>query len=94
MILLTPEEIAERLAGLPGWTCEDAQLRRQVTLPSFHRAIAFVVQIGMLADAADHHPDIDIRYNRIAITLSTHSAGGVTERDFALAGSIEEALAS
>jgi 4a-hydroxytetrahydrobiopterin dehydratase len=88
---LDTQSIHQRLENLPGWSFHQDAIHKSYSFPSFHRAIAFVVQIGMLADAADHHPDIDVRYNRVEVTLSTHSAGGVTEKDLALAARIEEA---
>ena len=91
MALLTEHDIETRLTALPGWTSGQGSIAKQFTLPTFHRAIAFVVQIGMLSDVADHHPDIDIRYNVVKVMLSTHSAGGVTEKDIALATQIETA---
>lgn len=94
MRIFAEEEIRERLDTLNGWALVNGEITKTYVLSSFHRAIGFVVQIGMLADAADHHPDLMIEYNRVAVTLSTHSAGGITERDFRLAEKIEEALAS
>ena len=93
MSLLEVHDIHERLVFLPSWEYTSDSIAKSYVAASFHRAIAFVVQIAILAELADHHPDIDIRYNRVTITLSTHSAGGVTEKDFALAKRIEEAFA-
>ena len=92
MLPLEERERTAALTTIPAWEYGDGSIVRQFTATSFHRAIAFVVQIGMLADAADHHPDIDIRYSRVIVTLSTHSAGGVTEKDIALAARIDEAF--
>lgn len=89
MKALTDQEIQKQLTSLSGWSFYDGQIHKTYTLPTFHRAIAFVVEIGMLADVADHHPDIDIRYNRVDIALSTHDADGITEKDFSLAVSID-----
>ena len=73
----------------PGWTQTDHALTRTVRRADFVDALAFVVEIGKLAEAANHHPDIDIRYRNIHLSLSTHDAGNqVTERDFALAEKI------
>ena len=88
MDLLTEPEIAERLARLPGWERRGRELRRTWTFPDFRAAMAFVNRVAALADAADHHPDIDIRYSRVTLVLSTHDAGGLTARDFALAETI------
>ena len=88
MALLTETEIAERLRGVPGWERRGSQLHRTWTFADFKAAMAFVSRVAALADAADHHPDIDIRYSRVTLVLSTHDAGGLTARDFALAETI------
>lgn len=77
--------LVSRLAELPGWQRHGDEIRRTVELPSFRAALAFVAYVGELAEAADHHPDIDIRYSRVDLALTTHSAGGLTEKDFDLA---------
>jgi 4a-hydroxytetrahydrobiopterin dehydratase len=69
----------------PGWREEDGALVREFELPSFADAIAFVDRIAEAADAANHHPDIDIRYRRVLVRWTTHSAGGITDRDRELA---------
>jgi 4a-hydroxytetrahydrobiopterin dehydratase len=73
------------------WECaEDGKaLRRTYRFPNFRAAIAFVSFVAELAEAADHHPDIDVRYSKVTLTLSTHSAGGVTEKDFELIREID-----
>lgn len=68
-----------------GWTLEDDALVRELELPSFGETIAFVNRLAELAEAENHHPDIDVRYRRVTVRWSTHSAGGVTERDRELA---------
>ena len=86
-----PQQIAmERLGSLPGWKIESKELVKIFTFNDFLGSIAFVNQIAKLAEDAAHHPDIDIRYNRVRIALTTHDAGGLTEKDFALAGKIEK----
>ena len=90
---LSQVEIAKRLQTTKGWAQVENTLHKQFTLKTFAAAIEFVNSIASAAEKAKHHPDIDIRYNVVAITLSTHSAGGVTEKDFALAQQID-ALAS
>ena len=84
---LTSPQIAERLSKLDGWRGRDRRRAIQKTFRfgSFRAALAFVAFVGELAEAADHHPDIDIRYDRVTLTLSTHSAGGLTALDFDLA---------
>jgi 4a-hydroxytetrahydrobiopterin dehydratase len=86
---LNPERIQERMATAPGWTLEDNSIHRTYALPGFRAALAFVQYVGELAEARDHHPDIDVRYSKVTLTLSTHSAGGLTEKDFELAGLID-----
>ena len=87
------DTIRKRLAERPGWAFENGEIVRTFTAPTFHRAIGFVVQIAMLADAMDHHPDLTVRYNRVTVAVSTHSAHGITEKDFTLAARIDEAFA-
>jgi 4a-hydroxytetrahydrobiopterin dehydratase len=74
--------IRKALEGLPGWTLDGNAIRRQFTLPSFPDAIAFVTRLAFDAEAADHHPDILINYKRVTLTYSTHSEGGLTQKDF------------
>ena len=87
---LTEQEIAERLTALRGWMREGNAIRRSFTFARFSDGIRFVDRVAVAADALDHHPDIDIRYTTITMTLSTHSAGGITRKDFELAERIEQ----
>lgn len=89
MPLLDDSEIRTRLDDLQGWTREGDAIRKTYTLDSFPAAIAFVNLIADIAQKADHHPDIDIRFDRVACTLATHSEGGLTSRDFELARQID-----
>ena len=89
MATLTDDEIRAALADLPGWELGDGEITREFRLDSFGGAIAFVVRLSYAAEAANHHPDLDIRYSRVGVTLSTHSAGGVTAKDLELARTIE-----
>lgn len=82
-------QIEERLARLEGWQRTGSEIRRTYTFETFPGAIEFVNRVAGLAEAADHHPDIDIRYTRVTLALSTHSAGGLTGRDFDLAERID-----
>ena len=86
---LSPDAVLSGLATLPLWRLEDAQLTRTITFPTFMEAIAFVNSAASLAEQADHHPDFDIRYNRVRLSLTTHDAGGITSRDFLLAARID-----
>ena len=88
MDLLTEEQIADRLAGLTGWERQDQSIVRISKLADFRAAMLYVGAIAYLAEAANHHPDINIAWNKVTLTLSTHSAGGLTSNDFALAEQI------
>jgi 4a-hydroxytetrahydrobiopterin dehydratase len=90
MAVLTDEEVDAALSDLPGWEREGNALRRSVKFPSFLEGIEAVRRIADRAEAADHHPDIDIRWRTVTFELSTHSEGGITQRDFALAREIDE----
>ncbi len=85
MPTLSPEAAQSRLTQLPGWQIESGELVRTFEFKDFVAALAFVNKVGKLAEQASHHPDIDIRYNRVRLALVTHSAGGLTEKDFDLA---------
>ncbi|GAB4208305.1 MAG: 4a-hydroxytetrahydrobiopterin dehydratase [Roseiflexaceae bacterium] len=89
---LSDEAITERLERLEGWTREGNEIRCTFEFESFPEAIGFVTHVAFLAEAARHHPDIDIRYNKVTLALTTHDAGGLTEQDFALATQIDEVL--
>jgi 4a-hydroxytetrahydrobiopterin dehydratase len=79
---LTMPEIQSRLKTLSGWTLDGDAIRKQFTFAGFPDAIAFVNRLAPKAEAADHHPDILINYKRVTLTYSTHSDGGLTEKDF------------
>ena len=87
--LLSQAEIEQALAGLSGWEQAGSQINRTFVLPSFPAALVFASAVGHLAERADHHPDILIRYRKVTLTLSTHSAGGLTRKDFDLAAQID-----
>ena len=91
MAKLNDTEIAQRLKALPTWVREGDAIRKTFTFGKFADGIRFVDRVAVAADAMDHHPDIDIRYTTIALTLSTHSAGGLTAKDFDLAAKIDAA---
>ena len=90
--LLSEDEADRRLS--PGWTRSGSVIAREVELASFPQAIEVVDRVAELAEAADHHPDIDIRWRTLTFRLSTHSAGGLTAKDFDLAAQIDSVLAS
>jgi len=86
MALLGDDEISTALTILPGWGIEDGMLVKKYVFPEgFMPAIAFVTRVADAAEAADHHPDIDIRWNTVRIALVTHDQGGITEKDTILA---------
>jgi len=87
-MLLKDEEIAERLKELSGWERRGKEIHRLKQFADFTSAMEFVNRVAQLAEAADHHPDILIEYNRVTLKLSTHSAGGLTLKDFDLARQI------
>ncbi len=91
MAKLDDTEILRRLKGLPQWRREGDAIRRTFTFGKFGDGIRFVDRVAAAADAMDHHPDIDVRYTAITMTLSTHSAGGLTAKDFDLAAQIDAA---
>jgi 4a-hydroxytetrahydrobiopterin dehydratase len=80
---LSDAEIRDRLNAMPGWQLVDNALVRQYRFESFSFAVAFVTCLGFDAEVRDHHPDIRITYTRVTVSWTTHSAGGVTEKDFA-----------
>ena len=88
---LGAREIEERLGALRDWSREGESIRREFGFTDFVAAVAFVQRVALAAEQADHHPDIDIRYDRVTLTLSTHSAGGLTGRDFDLAARADAA---
>lgn len=85
---LSDTQIQELVGNLPGWSLEGQQLKQVRTFKDFVEAIKFVNQLVEPAEAAGHHPDLMISYNRVTICLTTHDAGGLTEKDFALAQTI------
>ena len=90
MAKLTDQEIAQGLKELKGWTRSGDAIVKTYEFKQFKDGIRFVDQVAEAADAADHHPDIDIRYTKVTMSLSTHSAGGLTRKDLALAARIEQ----
>jgi len=86
---LNQESIDGWLKAHAGWKRDGKQIVKEYRFPKFRDAIVFVNRVAGLADDANHHPDIDIRYDRVKLSLSSHDAGGVTERDLALADAID-----
>ena len=89
--LSTDQQIEGALAELPGWKRQGKAILKTFDLKGFKAAMAFAGTVGELADRADHHPDILIQYSKVTLTLSSHDAGGVTDRDLRLARQIEAA---
>ncbi|QCB52252.1 MULTISPECIES: 4a-hydroxytetrahydrobiopterin dehydratase [unclassified Rhodococcus (in: high G+C Gram-positive bacteria)] len=90
--LLSNAEIDDALSSLPEWSLDGSSITRTVELPTFPAAIQFVSRVATAAEAAGHHPDIDIRWRKLTFTLSTHSEGGLTSKDVDLAREIENLL--
>jgi 4a-hydroxytetrahydrobiopterin dehydratase len=90
MAILTPEQLATELATTDDWLIEDGQLTRTVTRADFRDALLFVNAVGFLAERMNHHPDILLEWNKVTLTLVTHSEGGLTGNDFALARQVSE----
>ena len=82
---LSETEVVSRLQSLNGWKLESGEIVRTFEFANFRDSLAFVNRVGELAEAAGHHPDIDIRYNKVNLSLVTHDAGGLTAKDFDLA---------
>jgi 4a-hydroxytetrahydrobiopterin dehydratase len=87
--LLSESDVTSALAELNGWSGDPSALTRTVTAPDFPTGIRIVDEVAVAAEEMNHHPDIDIRWKKVTFTLSTHSAGGVTEKDVELARRID-----
>ncbi len=85
---LSDSEVQRRMASVPGWKLENGELTQTFSLPSFPTALLFVNSVGLLAETANHHPEILIKYRKVTLSLVTHDSGGLTELDFELAGQI------
>ncbi|WP_019819261.1 4a-hydroxytetrahydrobiopterin dehydratase [Saccharomonospora saliphila] len=90
--LLSDERIDEALTHLPEWRREGAAIVRTAELADFPHAIQVVNRVAEIAESENHHPDFDIRWRRVTFRLSTHSHGGITEKDISLAGEIDGVL--
>lgn len=90
MDTLSPEQVSAELAATPGWDLADGQITRTVTRKDFRDALLFVNAVGYLAERASHHPDVFISWNKVTLTLVSHSAGGLTGKDFALARQVSD----
>jgi 4a-hydroxytetrahydrobiopterin dehydratase len=87
---LPDSEVQSRLTTVPDWQLESGELVRTFLFKDFRASLAFVNKVGDLAESAGHHPDIDIRYNKVRLALVTHDAGGITQKDFDLAAAADK----
>lgn len=94
MAKLSEAQIGEELKSLPGWEYQDNALRKLFRFKEFMDGIRFIGRIAEIAEAADHHPDMHINYTRVSFICSTHSEGGVTDKDLRLAKQIEQAFSA
>ena len=92
MSLLKDDAIVRELDTLPGWTRDGNAIRKQFAFKGFPEAVAFVQRLVPDCEAADHHPDVTINYRKVTLSYSTHSEGGVTEKDFAGARAAERVV--
>ena len=90
MAVLTDSEIQQALTSLHGWLRNSGAIQRVFRFPDFKTAMQFVNKVADAAELANHHPDIDIRYNTVTMTLVSHDSGGVTQRDVRMAGVIDK----
>ncbi|MCV7431036.1 4a-hydroxytetrahydrobiopterin dehydratase [Mycolicibacterium bacteremicum] len=93
MAVLSNDQVDAALPGLDGWQRSEGALRRSVDFPAFLDGIGAVSRIAELAEAKDHHPDIDIRWRTVTFALVTHSEGGITDKDVEMAKAIDQLLA-
>lgn len=90
--LLSDAQVEQALSKTEGWEIRAGRIRKQYHFRTFLRAIAFVNSVAYLAESAGHHPDITVNYNKVTLRLITHTEGGLTDRDFALAAEIDSKL--
>lgn len=90
MAVLTESEIRQEIGKLPGWQHKDKAIQRTFEFSDFKNAMRFVNQVAEAAEQANHHPDIDIRYNKVTMALISHDSGGVTQRDVRMAAKISQ----
>jgi len=86
--------IKQWIASQSGWAYKSKAIRKEYTFPSFRNSIVFVNRIASIADDLNHHPDIDVRYTKVTLTITTHDSGGVTQNDLALAEKIDFATSA
>lgn len=86
---LPTDQVESFVEAHPGWSWADDAITRTYKFADFNQAMGFVTRVALLSEKADHHPDIDIRWNRVTLRLTTHSAGALTQRDLSLAEQID-----
>jgi 4a-hydroxytetrahydrobiopterin dehydratase len=89
---LDEQELQAALAKLPEWSLKAGEIVREITLKDFAHAMVFVNGVAELAEGANHHPDIDIQYNKVRLALVTHDSGGITQNDIEMAAAIDETV--
>jgi len=89
MATLTPEQVESELKTTPAWSLTDGAITKTVTRKDFRDALLYLNAVGYLAETAGHHPDVTMSWNKVTLTLVTHSEGGLTENDFAMARQID-----
>jgi len=87
---ISEKDLKSKLVSVPDWQVESGELVRTFLFKDFRGSLKFVNEVGELAEQAGHHPDIDIRYNKVRLALVTHDAGGITEKDFDLAAKADK----
>jgi 4a-hydroxytetrahydrobiopterin dehydratase len=87
---LTDAEVQARLKNLPHWEIDNGMLQRRYTLPTFPATIFFASAIAHMAEVGQHHPDMNISYDKIAVRFATHSVGGISDKDFEMAQKVDE----
>jgi 4a-hydroxytetrahydrobiopterin dehydratase len=91
---LAPADVSRRLASLPGWQADGGAITKSFPFENYYQTIAFVNAIAWISHHQDHHPDLEVGYNKCRVTYSTHSVGDVSENDFLCAGKVEALMAS
>lgn len=90
--LLTADEVTDSLARIPAWSVVDGRLHRTLEFGDFSEAFGFMTRVALAAERLDHHPDWSNVWNKVEIDIASHSAGGITDRCFALAGEVDKAV--
>jgi 4a-hydroxytetrahydrobiopterin dehydratase len=88
--VLSPDDIAQRLQSLAGWSVQDGKLVKSYAFPDFVSAVAFVDRLTIVAEAQNHHPDLVVGWGKVTVQLSSHDVGGITTRDLRLAAALDQ----